>query len=182
MNVVDTLLQRNQQFVNAEYSKGLKIVPSLKTMIIGCVDTRVDPSDVLGIKAGEAVVIRNVGGRIEPATIHTISILDAVTTASGGRMGPGWNLIVLHHTDCGIKPCYAHAPNLLAQFFDVPVTDLSKFSINDPYASVAVDVAALKSNSKIPGDFLVTGLVYDVDTGEIHTVVPTDNVRHKPAV
>ncbi|WP_397453767.1 carbonic anhydrase [Pseudomonas sp. NA-150] len=177
MNVLDTLLARNEAFATTGFSADLKIVPSLKTMIIGCVDTRVDPADILGVKAGEAVVIRNVGGRIEPATLHNIAILSAVTTASGGKMGQGWNLIVLHHTDCGIKPCLGHAPELLATYFDVPVADLDKLAINDPYASVAVDVAALKANPNLSGDFMVSGLVYDVKTGRVETVVPPALLR-----
>jgi carbonic anhydrase len=44
-------------------------------------------------------------------------------------------------------------------------------AISDPHASVAVDVAALKANPRVPGAFLVTGLVYDVTTGRVETVV-----------
>jgi carbonic anhydrase len=44
-------------------------------------------------------------------------------------------------------------------------------AISDPHASVAVDVAALKANPLLPGAFLVTGLVYDVTTGRVETVV-----------
>jgi carbonic anhydrase len=177
MNVVDELLKRNETFAENEFAPGLKIVPSMKTMIIGCVDSRVDPAEILGLNQGEAVVIRNVGGRIEPATLHNMAILGAVTKANGGAVGTGWNLIVLHHTDCGIKPCLTHAPHLLAKQFDVPVDELGKFEINDPYKSVAVDVAALKANPNLPAGFTVSGLVYDVDTGRVQTVVPPAPLR-----
>ena len=66
MNVIDTLTQRNEAFANSRFSAELKIMPSLKTMIIGCVDPRVDPFDIFGLAPGEAAVIRNVGGRITP--------------------------------------------------------------------------------------------------------------------
>ncbi|WP_213991509.1 carbonic anhydrase [Sodalis sp. dw_96] len=177
MNVIDTLLKRNKTFAATDFNAALNIVPSMKTMIIGCVDSRVDPADILGLQPGEAVVIRNVGGRIEPSTLHIMSILGTVTKASGGVPGTGWNLIVLHHTDCGIKPCLTHAPGLLAKYFDVPPNELDKLAINDPYASVRIDVAALKANPQLPGDFLVTGLVYDVDTGKVQTVVPSAPLR-----
>jgi carbonic anhydrase len=64
MNVIDTLTQRNEAFASSRFSAELKIIPSLKTMIIGCVDPRVDPVDIFGLAPGEAAVIRNVGGRI----------------------------------------------------------------------------------------------------------------------
>jgi carbonic anhydrase len=177
MNVVDQLLKRNETFAESEFAPGLKIVPSMRTLVIGCVDSRVDPADILGLNLGEAVVIRNVGGRIDQATLHNMAILGAVTKANGGTAGTRWNLIVLHHTDCGIKPCLTHAPHLLAKLFDVPVDELGKLEINDPYKSVVVDVSALKANPALPAGFVVSGLVYDVDTGRVHTVVPPGLLR-----
>jgi len=177
MDVIETFLKRNEAFVQNEFSADLNIVPSMKTMIIGCVDSRVDPADIFGLEPGEAVIIRNVGGRVEPATLHTMAILGAVTKASGGALGTGWNLIVLHHTDCGIKPCLTHAPELLAKYFGVAIENLDDLAITDPYRSVAIDVAALKANPRLPADFHVTGLVYDVKTGRVDTVVPAAPLR-----
>jgi carbonic anhydrase len=63
MSVIETLTQRNEAFASSRFSADLKIVPSMKTMIIGCVDPRVDPVDMFGLAPGEAAIIRNVGGR-----------------------------------------------------------------------------------------------------------------------
>ncbi|WP_397448028.1 carbonic anhydrase [Pseudomonas sp. NA-150] len=179
MNVIESLTQRNDAFANSsDFNADIKILPSMKTMIIGCIDPRVDPVDVFGLKPGEAAVIRNVGGRIDPATLQTMAILRGVAKANGKEVGPGWNLIVLHHTDCGVTPCLHHAPELLAKHF-APVA-LDDMAITDPYAAVALDVAALKANPKLPGGFLVTGMVYDVATGKVETVVPTALLREEP--
>jgi carbonic anhydrase len=176
MSVIDTFLQRNETFARERFSADLKIIPSLKTMVIGCVDPRVDPVDVLGIGLGEAAVIRNVGGRVVPATLQTMAMLRLVSKAGGGEIGPGWNLIVLHHTDCGITRL-GSAPEMLAGYFGVAPGSLDSLAINDPYQSVALDVAALKANPLLPGSFLVTGLVYDVATGRIDTVVAPSVLR-----
>jgi len=77
------------------------------------VDPRVDPVDVFGVEAGEAAIIRNVGGRVTPSTIDTLAMLRQVTRAAGGDLAAGWNLVVLHHTDCGITRL-GGAPKLLA--------------------------------------------------------------------
>ena len=180
MNVIDSLLQRNEHFVRNRFSSTLKIIPSKKTMIIGCVDPRVDPSDIFGLEPGEAAVIRNIGGRITPATLQMMSMLRTVAKESGGNLGPGWNLVVLHHTDCGIR-CLAHSPELLTKHFGVPPADLDALAITDPHKAVAVDVAALKANSLLPGEFLVSGLVYDVDTGRVEVVVPPALLRPQDA-
>ena len=177
MNVIDDLTLRNEIFVNSNFNADLKMLPSMKTVIIGCVDPRVDPADIFGLKPGEAAVIRNVGGRINPATLQSMAIVRTVAVAQGKEVGPGWNLIVLHHTDCGITPCLTHAPGLLAKNLGVELADLDNLAIADPYAAVAIDVAALKANPQLPGSFIVTGMVYDVVTGKIETVVPPALLR-----
>jgi carbonic anhydrase len=177
MEFLNTLIQRNADFAEQQFSAGLKMIPSQKTMIIGCVDPRVDPMDVLGLKPGEAAIIRNVGGRVNPALLETMAILRTVSQVGGNEIGAGWNLIVLHHTNCGISGCYHHAPKLLAKHMGVEEGELAALEIDDPYKSVQVDVAALKANPKLPGGFTVSGLVYDVATGRVETVVPGGPLR-----
>jgi len=177
VTVIDDLTQRNALFATHDFDAQLQIMPSMKTVIIGCVDPRVDPADIFALNPGEAAVIRNVGGRINPATLQSMAIVRTVAVAQGKEVGPGWNLIVLHHTDCGITPCLAHAPALLAKNLGVEITDLDKLAIADPYAAVAIDVAALKANTQLPGGFLVTGMVYDVETGKVEIVVPPALLR-----
>ena len=176
MTVIETLLGRNETFAKTGFSHDLKIIPSSKTMIVGCVDPRVDPADIFGLTLGEAAIIRNVGGRVTPDLVHTLTMLGVVAKAGGGQLGPGWNLIVLHHTDCGITRLN-HSPELLAEYFGVAATELEGLAVNDPYASVKIDVAALKANPDLPGAFLVSGLVYDVATGHIQTVVEPAPLR-----
>jgi carbonic anhydrase len=177
MDFLQTLTQRNAQFADSGFSAELKIIPSRKTMIIGCVDPRVDPMDVLQLAPGEAAVIRNVGGRVNPALLETMAILRTVSRVGGSEVGEGWNLILLHHTDCGITGCLHHAPGLLAKHMGVATEELAGLEIDDPYKAVAIDVAALKANPNLPGGFTVTGLVYDVATGRVDTVVPAGLLR-----
>ena len=54
---------------------------------------------------------------------------------------------------------------------------LDDLAITDPYKAVALDVASLKANPNLPGGFTVTGLVYDVKTGRVETVVPPAPLR-----
>lgn len=176
MTVLDTLVQRNTRFAQSRFSTDLKIMPSMKMIIIGCVDPRVDPVDIFDIQLGEAAIIRNLGGRVTSSELRTIEMLSVASKADGGELGPGWNLIVLHHTDCGITRL-GTAPKLLAQFFGVSPAALPALAINDPHASVAIDVAALKANPQLSAELVVTGLVYDVRTGRVETVVAPAPLR-----
>jgi carbonic anhydrase len=177
MNVIDDLIQRNAAFAGEAFDAELKMMPSMKTVVIGCVDPRVDPAEVLGLKQGEAAVIRNVGGRINPPALQNMAIVRSLAAAQGNDIGPGWNLIVLHHTDCGIGPCRHLVPDLLAKNLGVETKDLDSLAIADPYEAVAIDVAKLKANPSLPGGFTVTGLVYDVATGRVNVVVPPALLR-----
>jgi carbonic anhydrase len=180
MSVVDTLIERNREFVRTRFSPDLKIMPSLRTIIIGCVDPRVDPAEILALAPGEAAIIRNVGGRVYPSTVQTMDMLSEVSKASGGLLGAGWNLVLLHHTDCGINRLN-HAEEMLAGHFGVTPAKLADLAVTHPTASIAVDIALLKADPRLSGDIVVSGLVYDVKTGMTATVAPPEALRPKNA-
>lgn len=151
----------------------MKIIPSLKVFIIGCVDPRVDPAHVLGLELGEAAMIRNIGGRITSAVLDELALLRKLTQAAGGDFDQGWNFVVLQHTDCGILRLQGERQRL-AGFFGVDERSLDAKSVADPYAAVHVDVAALRGAADLPSGMRCVGLVYDVGTGLVETVVPPD--------
>ncbi|MGW3635231.1 carbonic anhydrase [Streptomyces sp. NPDC005122] len=169
MGVVETLTGRNADFAATGAYSDLRLMPRLKTIVIGCVDPRVDPDEVLGIAPGEVATLRNVGGRVTPGLLHELEMLRTVVQAGGGDIGPGWEFIVLHHTDCGITRLEGQ-PAMLSQFFGTDQQHLAEQAVGDPRAAVAHDVAALRDNPRVPG-VRVSGLVYDVATGLTETVV-----------
>ena len=177
MDFIDTLVGRNAAFAASGFDTTLKIMPTQKTIILGCADPRVDPGAIFRLVPGEAAMIRNVGGRVNPATLETMALLRAVVQDRGGDIGAGWNFVVLHHTDCGIINCRNHAPGLLAKHMGVQPSALATLEIDDPYKSVVLDVAALKANPNLPSDIVITGMVYDVATGLMQTVVPSAPIR-----
>ncbi|WP_428376215.1 carbonic anhydrase [Lichenicoccus sp.] len=177
MNVIESLTNRNRSFAEGHAFEDLRIMPSKKTMILGCVDPRVDPAEIFDLAPGEAAVIRNVGGRVDPSVLLTMGLLRSVVKARGSDVGLGWHLVVLHHTDCGIIDCHHHAPALLAKQLGISVAELDEAAINNPHAAVALDVAALKANPNLPGGLAVSGIVYDVATGRVEVVVPETLLR-----
>ena len=176
MTTLDTLLDRNRRFAAANPPADLRLFPKLETIVIGCADPRVDPAAVLGLELGDALVIRNLGGRFTPEVFQTLAALRLIAAAEGVAPGPDWNLVVLQHTDCGLTRL-GDQPGLLANVFGVDPADLAAKAVNDPVAAVAVDVAAIKANPFLPAAFLVSGLVYDVATGLVNVVVPPAPLR-----
>ncbi len=167
------LAQGNAGFSTYRFASGLKIIPSLKVFIIGCVDPRVDPAQVLGLELGEAAMIRNIGGRITSTVLDELVLLRKLTQAAGGDFDQGWNFVVLQHTDCGILRMQGEQQRL-ANFFGVDEDSLNAKSVPDPYAAVQVDVTALRTAADLPSGIRCAGMVYDVGTGLIETVVSPD--------
>jgi carbonic anhydrase len=184
MSNLDGLLQRNKEFAAQQKASGaLEIslpdaMPNVKALIIGCADMRVDPIHVFGIKPGEAVVLRNIGGRITPVTLEELGMLGRIGQVAGKAPGGGgeFHLIVLQHTDCGITRLANETP-MLAHYFQVPEGDVAAKTVNDPRAAVAADVAFLRSIPALPAPWLLSGLVYDVKTGLVEVVVPPAPIR-----
>jgi hypothetical protein len=96
-------------------------------------DGRVDPAHILDRRLGEAAAIRNVGGRVTGATVQMLAMLAAVAAAEGAS--GGWELVLLHHTDCGITRL-AQYTDLLSAYFDVPGSEVSAKAVCDPAGSV----------------------------------------------
>lgn len=177
MNTLDLMLKRNREFA-APMPSLPQSLQTLKAVIIGCADMRVDPSYVLGLKPGEAVVMRNIGGRVTPGLLEEFGLLgrigEVAKTIPGG--GEEFHLIVLHHTDCGSTRLVGY-PAMLAHYFQIPETEVEAKSVNDPRRAVAVDVAALRAVPGLPDSWLISGLVYDVATGLVEVVVPAAPIR-----
>ena len=169
MGVTETLTERNAKFAKTRFNPGLRMRPTLATIVICCVDARVDPAVVLGAEQGEIMAIRNVGGRVTPGTLDELVMLRKVAQAVNDDIAPRWDLIVMQHTQCGITRIQDH-PELLAPYFQVGENDLPGLSVGDPRAAVARDTAVLRAETRLEG-VRVSGLVYDVTTGLVETIV-----------
>jgi carbonic anhydrase len=184
MNSLDSMLERNKDFAARQSAAGAlmpslpRSLPNVKAIVIGCADMRVDPSYVLGIKPGEAVVMRNIGGRITPELLEELGLLGRIGQVAGAIPGGGgeFHLILLQHTDCGIARL-VNDPALLKHYFQVQDGELKTKAVSDPRAAVAVDVASLRAIRALPGEWLISGLVYDVATGLVEVVVPPAPIR-----
>jgi carbonic anhydrase len=184
MSNLDSMLERNRIFAAQQSAAGTlmpslpRALPNVKAIIIGCADMRVDPAHVLGIKPGEAVVIRNIGGRITPGLLEQLGLLGLIGQIAGEIPGGGgeFHLIVLQHTDCGITRLAGKAA-MLARYFEIEEGELKAKAVTDPRAAVAVDVASLRAIPALPGDWLVSGLIYDVATGLVEVVVAPAPIR-----
>jgi carbonic anhydrase len=184
MTNLDSLLERNKTLAAQQSAAGSlmpslpRALPNLKAIIIGCADMRVDPAHIFAIKPGEAVVMRNIGGRVTPGLLEQLGLLGRIGEVAGEIPGGGgeFHIIVLQHTDCGITRL-AGDTAMLANYFQIQESEVKTKAVADPRAAVAEDVAALRAVPALPAKWLVSGLVYDVSTGRVDVVLPAAPIR-----
>ena len=58
-------MDHNRSFAEQFEAGNLAIRPKMSTIILTCVDARVDPAHIFGLGLGDAVVMRNNGMRVE---------------------------------------------------------------------------------------------------------------------
>jgi carbonic anhydrase len=168
---VDEILRGNREFAAAHDVAGLGLLPARQTIVLTCADPRVDPTVILGLGLGDAVVIRNVAGRVTPATMRTIALLGAIARKEAGDPQGEWALVVIHHTDCGITRILDQQDALAAELGVAP-DELDLDELGDPRRTLLADVSTLQANPFLPKNLAIAGLLYDVHTGLIDALVP----------
>src|SRR5262249_49710923 len=184
MSYFESILEHNKGLAAQQSAAGTLMpslpgaLPNVKAIIIGCADMRVDPAHVLGVKPGEAVVMRNIGGRITPGLLEQLGLLGRIGEVAGEIPGGGGevHLVVLQHTDCGLTRLVGD-PSMLTGYFQIQETELKRKAVTDPRTAVSVDVALLRTIPALPGEWLISGLIYDLATGLVDVVVPPARIR-----
>src|SRR5438067_7169983 len=162
---VDPALERNRAFAAAGGHEGAVVFPNLRLFVVTCLDPRVDPAHFLGLSLGDAVVVRNVGGRVTPEVINDVAFLGQIAE-NVLPDGPLFEVAVIHHTQCG-SGALADATfrGRYAERVGADETTLQERAILDPAATVKRDVERVRSARAIPERVDVSGHVYDVVTG-----------------
>jgi carbonic anhydrase len=169
---VEVALERNRAFAAAGGHHGAAVFPTLRLFVITCLDPRVDPAHFLGLGLSDAMVVRNVGGRVTPELINDVAFI-AQLAESALPDGPLFEVAVIHHTQCGTG---AFADDTFrrryAKRIGAEESTLRDHAVLNPAATVSRDVERLRSALAIPPRVTVSGHVYDVVTGLVQTVLP----------
>ncbi len=145
--------------------------PGLPAVIVTCLDARTDPAHVLGLGAGQAAVIRSVGGRV---TDRVLDELRALHGLAATMVDPGMRLdvAVMHHTMCGsMMFSDAGIRTQIAANGGLDESIVAEMAIADPNESIRVDCAALVAG--LPAGTSVSGYLYTTESGRLDEVVAT---------
>ena len=171
MTRMTPLLERNEQFART-YTPAPLSLPSAGVLIVSCLDHRVDPAIVLGLRLGEAPVIRNAGGRVTAAVIEDIAFLGFLADQLSGGQDNLFEVAVVHHTQCATG--FLADPDFRRQCAEA--TGLSEAVLEakvvvDPQATVKADVEHLLASPLLSPKVSVSGHVYDIATGRVDTTI-----------
>jgi len=111
------------------------------------------------------------GGRVTPAVLQDIAYISYLVQTKAPK-GPYFEVAIIHHTDCGSTLLADdELRHGFAQRIGVDEKTLADTPVLNPARTVRTDVERVLWTDQIPSDVLVSGHVYDVDTGVVTTVV-----------
>jgi carbonic anhydrase len=163
MSNTDQLLANNESYVQNFGDKAeLPLPPGRKTAVVACMDARLNVYGALGLKEGDAHVIRNAGGVVTDDAIRSIAISQRLLGTE--------EIILIHHTDCGMLTFHDD---------DFKASIEQDTGIRPPWAAEAFgdldgdvkqSIARIKASPFIPNKDSVRGFVYEVETGKLREV------------
>ena len=162
MAQIDDLLRNNLEFA-ARYDRGhLDLRPSRRLAVVACMDSRLDVFAALGLRHGEAHVLRNAGGVITDDVIRSLAI-------SQRRLGTE-EVVLIHHTDCGLQLITDDGFRAELQEATGMAPSFAIESFTDVDENVRQSIARVRHSPFLLHRDRVLGFVYDVDTGVVRHV------------
>jgi carbonic anhydrase len=162
LNVIEELLANNRAFAASVPTRQLDLKPSKRLAIVTCMDSRLDVFQALGLKHGEAHVLRNAGGVITNDVIRSLAISQ--------RMLGTERVMLIHHTDCGMQTLTDDGFRAELQETTGVAPAFAIESFTDPEADVAQSILRVRRSDFLLHQDRVRGFVYDIETSELREV------------
>jgi carbonic anhydrase len=166
MSVIDELLANNASFAASLPKRQLEVQPSRRLAVVTCMDSRLDVFAALGLKEGEAHVLRNAGGVITDDAIRSLAI-------SQRRLGTR-EVMLIHHDDCGLQKITDDGFRAELQGATGVAPAFAIESFTDVEADVRQSVLRVRRSPFLPHRDQVRGFVYDVETHRLREVADSE--------
>ncbi|WP_330177544.1 carbonic anhydrase [Streptomyces sp. NBC_01498] len=161
MSVTDEILAGNARYAEA-FTGPLPAAPSRGLAVVACMDARLDVYRILGLRKGEAHVIRNAGGAVTDDTIRSLAVSQRELMTR--------RIILIHHTECGMmtitddhfKREIENETGIRPEWAVEAFTDLEQ--------EVRQSIRRITANPFIPHTDAIRGFVFDVRTGCLNEV------------
>jgi carbonic anhydrase len=154
----EDLIAANREFAADFELGGFDGVAHAGVAIVTCMDSRIDPLRMVGLKAGDAKIFRNPGGRVTEAALEALVL--------GTHLLGVDRILVIPHTRCAMASSTEQELRDRVGASAGQDASWARFHVvEDQLASLAEDVATVRAHPLVPARVLVGGFIYDVDTG-----------------
>jgi carbonic anhydrase len=161
MSVTDQYLKNNEAYA-AQFSGPLPLPPASHVAVVACMDARLNVYGILGLNEGEAHVIRNAGGVVTDDEIRSLAISQRLLGTT--------QIILIHHTDCGMLTFTDDAFKRSIQDETGIKPEWAAEAFTDLDEDVRQSVARITASPFIPHKDAIRGFVFDVATGKLNEV------------
>ena len=164
MSIIDRVVRANETYARSFSGGHLSAPPTSGLAVVTCKDARLEVEAMLGLRQGEAHVIRNAGGVATEDVIRSLLISHYMLSTR--------EFMVINHTDCGLLTFTDdHLREKLQTLTGVTSETPARFhTFTDLEENVRAQVQKIKTHPWIPGDVAVRGFIYDVRTGRLAEV------------
>ncbi|MCW2792683.1 MAG: carbonic anhydrase [Nocardioides sp.] len=158
MGDFDDLLSANKEFAADFGLGGFDGVAHAGVAIVTCMDSRIDPLNMLGLSPGDAKIFRNPGGRVTEAALEALVL--------GAHLLGVRRILVIPHTRCAMASnTEQEIRDRIGESAGVDASWAEFHVVEDQLAALEEDVRKVRAHPLIPDSVLVGGFVYDVDSG-----------------
>jgi carbonic anhydrase len=157
----ERILAENLRYTETFDRSALSAAPLSGLAILACMDARLDVEEALGLRTGDAHIIRNAGGLATEDAIRSLIVSQQLLGTDG--------IVVIGHTGCGLRGTDEAALRERLAGQTGRSLDLAFGSFDDLDASVRHQVAVLRAHpwiKRVP----VHGLVFEVESGRLYEV------------
>ncbi|MGO9216921.1 MAG: beta-class carbonic anhydrase [Streptosporangiaceae bacterium] len=161
MTVTDELLANNDRYAES-FAGPLPLPPSRQLAVVACMDARLNVYAILGLRDGEAHVIRNAGGVVTDDEIRSLTISQRLLGTT--------EIILIHHTECGMLTFTDDDFKASIQKDTGIKPEWAAEAFPDLDDDVRQSIARIKASPFIPHKDSVRGFVFDVATGKLREV------------
>ncbi len=164
LSAFEDLLQGNAEYAERFSLGGFDGIAHAGVAMVTCMDSRIEPLEMIGLRVGDAKIIRTPGGRVTPDAL--IGCILGVHLLGVRR------ILVVPHTRCAMASGEDDdIRTLVTESTGADLSDLTIGASTDQEARLHEDVALLAGHRHLAGRVTIGGFLYDVDTGRLTELV-----------
>jgi carbonic anhydrase len=160
MAMFDDLLDANRRYRAEFHDSGVAGKAAKALAVLTCIDSRIDPLALLGLRPGDAKIIRNAGARVTDDALRSLVIATNLLGVT--------RVCVLQHTDCAMMGSTNEEMSArISKARGVEATGWDFLPSTDQLATLHADLGRIRSCALLPPDLHVGGFIFDVHSGEL---------------